>query len=70
MPSQYHFPLDLRSLIPARPRESTAETQPQLHLALLRLSAIISQYFMRTNVRQFIENVIETHQHTGDFKEL
>ena len=35
MPSQYHFPFDLRSLIPARPRESTAETQPQLHLALL-----------------------------------
>jgi hypothetical protein len=29
------------------PLESTAETQPQLHAALLRLSAIISQYFMR-----------------------
>jgi len=29
-----------------RPRESTPETQPQLQPALLRLSAIISQYFM------------------------
>src|SRR5262245_11721239 len=29
----------------ARPPESTAETQPQLQPALLRLSAIISQYF-------------------------
>src|SRR6266487_9720 len=33
-----------------RPRESTAETQPQLQPALLRLSAIISQYFTRTIV--------------------
>jgi hypothetical protein len=31
-----------------RPLESIAETQPQLHPALLRLSAIISQYFART----------------------
>ena len=31
-----------------RPLESTAETQPQLHPALLRLSAMISQYFART----------------------
>ncbi len=38
-----------------RPRESTIETQPQLQPALLRLSAIISQYF--------------THEHAGDFKE-
>jgi hypothetical protein len=30
-----------------RPLESTADTQPQLQPALLRLSAIISQYFMR-----------------------
>jgi len=30
-----------------RPRESTIETQPQLQPALLRLSAIISQYFER-----------------------
>jgi hypothetical protein len=29
-----------------RPQESTAEMQPQLHPALLRLSAIISQYWM------------------------
>jgi hypothetical protein len=28
-----------------RPSESTAETQPQLQPALLRLSAMISQYF-------------------------
>ena len=27
-----------------------AETQPKLHPALLRLSAMISQYFMRTMV--------------------
>jgi hypothetical protein len=27
-----------------RPSESIAETQPQLHPALLKLSAIISQY--------------------------
>jgi hypothetical protein len=30
-----------------RPAESRAETQPQLHPALLRLSAMISQYFSR-----------------------
>jgi hypothetical protein len=30
-----------------RPLESTAETQPKLQPAFLRLSAIISQYFMR-----------------------
>src|SRR5713101_1970742 len=30
-----------------RPWESTVETQPQLQPALLSLSAIISQYFMR-----------------------
>jgi len=29
-----------------RPLESIAETQPQLHPALLRLSAMISQYFL------------------------
>jgi len=28
-----------------RPSESMADTQPQLHPALLRLSAMISQYF-------------------------
>jgi len=27
------------------PRESTADTQPQLQAALLRSSAIVSQYF-------------------------
>jgi hypothetical protein len=31
-----------------RPLESTAETQPQLQPALLRLSAMISQYFTPT----------------------
>ena len=30
-----------------RPLESIAETQPQLQPALLRLSAMISQYFTR-----------------------
>ena len=30
-----------------RPSESKAETQPQLHPALLRLSAIVSQYFIQ-----------------------
>src|SRR6266571_2511722 len=30
-----------------RPLESTAETQPQLQPALLRLSAMISQHFIR-----------------------
>jgi hypothetical protein len=30
-----------------RPLGSMAETQPQLHPALLRLSAMISQYFTR-----------------------
>jgi len=43
-----------------RPLESTAETQPQLKPALLRLSAIISQYFMARNFGQFIENVSRT----------
>src|SRR4029453_18080303 len=31
-----------------RPLESIADTQPQLHPALLRLSAMISQYFTRS----------------------
>ena len=35
-----------------RPFESTADTQPQIHPALLRLSAMISEYF--TFWRQFI----------------
>src|SRR5207244_13390313 len=34
----------------ARPFESTVETQPQLQPALLRLSAIISQYFTRRGI--------------------
>jgi len=36
------------------PQESIAETQPQLHPALLRLSAIISQYFMRDRLLPFL----------------
>ena len=40
-----------------RPRESTAETQPQLQPALLRLSAMISQYF---TVGNLIGNLIES----------
>jgi hypothetical protein len=35
-----------------RPLESIAETQPQLQPALLRLSAIISQYFIGCRTRQ------------------
>jgi len=31
-----------------RPSESTADTQPQIHPALLRLSAMISQFFIGT----------------------
>ena len=30
---------------------------------------MISQYFMRTNVGQFIEKCVEKHEHTADFKE-
>src|SRR6266446_2705910 len=33
-----------------RPLESIAETQPQLQPALLRLSAMISQYFTRMGI--------------------
>jgi len=36
-----------------RPPESTAETQPQLNAALLRLSAMISQYITRGEVCRF-----------------
>jgi hypothetical protein len=70
--------------------KSIAETQPQLQAALLRLSAIISQYFTRRILRLLRStsqrpiamngddvirvyhdagNVIETHEHKGDFKE-
>jgi hypothetical protein len=35
------------------PAESIAETQPQLHPALLRLSAMISQYFTRRHSGSF-----------------
>jgi hypothetical protein len=42
----------LRKHQTVRPSQSRADTQPQLHPALLRLSAIVSQYFTRdlTNV--------------------
>jgi len=33
-----------------RPAKSIAETQPQLHPALLRLSAMISQYFKEARI--------------------
>ena len=39
---------DASAIQVVRPLESIAETQPQLHPALLRLSAMISQYFTRT----------------------
>jgi hypothetical protein len=35
------------------PRESTAETQPKLQPALLRLSAMISQYFTGWRLQEF-----------------
>jgi hypothetical protein len=49
-------------------RDGISENLVQ-HLALLRSSAMISQYFMRTNVGQFIEKCVEKHEHTADFKE-
>jgi hypothetical protein len=54
-----------------RPWESIAETQPQLHPALLSLSAMISQCFTHPLCVVTIQsgNVIETHEHAGDFKE-
>jgi hypothetical protein len=53
-----------------RPLESIAETQPQLQRALLRLSAMISQYFTATIMRVYDEsaNVVEMHEHAGEFK--
>jgi hypothetical protein len=55
-----------------RPLELIAETQPQLQPALLRLSAMIS--YSRSHdavIRVYDEagNVLETHDHAGDFKE-
>jgi len=38
-----------------RPLESIAETQPQLHPALLRLSAIISQFFTRSDRASLVQ---------------
>jgi len=54
-----------------RPLESIAETQPRLQPALLRLSATISQSLHAAIVRVYDSagNVIETHEHAGDFKE-
>jgi len=55
-----------------RPSESTAETQPKLQPALLRLSAMISQYFTRRHYGRLrlAGDVIETHEHKGDFKAI
>src|SRR5262249_32578932 len=63
-PHNKHFPSSRRAsaIQIVRPSRSSADTQPQLHPALLRLSAMISQYFTgdsayfvlhtaRTNVR-------------------
>jgi len=45
-PAMKRFPSRCASAIQVvRPAESTAETQPQLHPAFLRLSAVISHYF-------------------------
>jgi hypothetical protein len=54
-----------------RPAESTADTQPQLQAASLRLSAMISQDFTRRIIRvcDAAGNVIERREHKGDIGE-
>src|SRR5438876_12123734 len=52
-----------------RSRESTAETQPQLQPALLRLSAMISQYFTRTISDNLSRMCRESTEHADQFKE-
>src|SRR5205809_4337303 len=57
-----------------RLRESTAETQPQLQPASLRLSAMISQYFPSGGLWFFCslhsnDKISLAHEHAGDFKE-
>jgi hypothetical protein len=52
--------------------ESTAAMQPQLHPALLRSSAMISYSRSHDAVIRVYDvagNVIETHEHAGEFKE-
>jgi len=46
-----------------------AETKPQLEPALLEIVSDDFPIFHAHDVRQFIENVLETHEHAGDFKE-
>ena len=43
----------------------------QLQPALVRLSALVSHYFTAAIMRVYDSagNVIETHEHAGDFKE-
>ena len=55
-----------------RPSQSKPDTEPQLPPALLRLSAMISEYFTRGHYARLrlAGNVIETHEHAGDFKEF
>jgi hypothetical protein len=52
-----------------RAQESIADIQ--LQPALLRLSAMLSQYFTRCSMRVYHSagNVIETHKHARDFKQ-
>jgi len=54
-----------------RPQESIVEIQFQFQPALLRLSAMLSQYFTRCSMRVYDSagNVIETHKHARDFKQ-
>jgi len=56
------------------PWESTPETQPQLQPALLRLSAMISQYFTRGGFCLICsprtnDKISLAHEHAGNFKE-
>ena len=55
-----------------RPSQPSAETQPQLQPALLRLSAMISySRSLDAVIRVYDDagNVIQTHEHKGEFKE-
>ena len=52
--------LETEAVQTVRPLESIAETQPQLHPALLRLSAMISQYFTATADSAFLLSTQQT----------
>jgi len=57
-----------------RPPESTADMQPHVQAALLRLSAMISQYFTSGGLWFFCslhsnDKISLAYEHAGDFKE-